>query len=117
MRSGSFELKKSALSVIDSLYNNYFKNTELLVSRKDSCKAFTGTKMRRKIISNSGQKNVHFPFLPKNLLAESKMPVGLEGWRDSQCNQPIPCLASQIQDFPCPQGQWIASLHRPCIHH
>lgn len=42
-----------------ALYNSSFKDIELSVSRKGTCKAFTGTKSgEKKKISNSGQKKI-----------------------------------------------------------
>ena len=103
-----------------ALYNNSFKDIELPVSRKGACKAFTGTKSgeKKKNLKFWPGKNRRFSLLPKNLLAESKMPVGHGCWYDSRHNLPMPCLASQIQGFMRLQGQCMASLHgSTCICH
>lgn len=78
---------------------------------RDACTEFIGTKMRRKTCEILAE-HVHFSFLPRNLLAKSEMPVGHGGWPVAQCNWPTPCLASQMEDFVCSQGQWMVFPHK-----
>ena len=61
---------------------------------------------------------MYFTLLPKNLLAESKTPVGHECWRTPH----ISCLYlvwhQRFRILMCPQSQCMASLHwSSCIHH
>jgi hypothetical protein len=83
---------------------------------KNAYTEFTGTKKYRgkcEILA----EHVHFPFLPRNLLAKSETPVGHGGWLDSQLNQPTPCLASWTEDFACSQGQCMIFPDKPSCSH
>lgn len=83
---------------------------------KDAYAEFTGTKNteeKREFLA----EHVHFPFLPRNLLAKSEMPVGHGAWLGSQLNQPTPCLASWTEDFACSQGQCMIFPHKPSCSH